>query len=240
MTPIGSAEPAVAVTVDVYDTIIRYDGADHFFEELLRDQLSDDGCVAFRQRYDQEMVATFHRLTSLDFGREPFVTLKDLYRRIFETLAPEFGVVLDAAKATQALVRVVGEMPAYPETPEFLRLLRERHPHCVVSDIDDDILDIALAHNGLAFEHIVTSEAARCYKCSVGGDMFQRAAAKMGVPVESVVHLGDWMPDVVGARAAGAKVIRVCRDGSAFGRDTPAPDARASDLLEALALVEHV
>jgi len=238
MATLSSRGAAVAVTVDVYDTLVRYDGAATFFEELLAPQLGRAQSAAFRRRDDEGLVAAFRHLASLDFGVTPFFTIKDLYRRVFESLCPDFGVELCAGEAAAALAEVVGRMPLFPETREFLGRLRRRYPHYIVSDIDDDILRTVFAHHGLTFEYVVTSESARCYKCSLGSDLFQRASAELGVPVGRLVHTGDWLPDVVGAQAAGAKAIRVRRNGSAFDDGGPAPDAECADLLAALDLVE--
>lgn len=128
-----------AVTVGLYDTLVRYDGADEFFRELLAGQLDVADVVRYRRRYDEEMGGAFHRLTQVDFRREPFLTIKDLHRGLFERLDPEFGVTTDAAEATRRLALVVGRMPVFPETHEFVSRLRESYPHWVVSDIDDDV-----------------------------------------------------------------------------------------------------
>jgi putative hydrolase of the HAD superfamily len=46
--------------------------------------------------------------------------------------------------------------------------------------------------------------------------IFEIAAESLGLPPESILHVGDsWKQDVLGARAAGLQALHVCRAGAA-------------------------
>src|SRR6266508_378303 len=58
----------------------------------------------------------------------------------------------------------------------------------VVSDVDRDDLVAAMAHHGLAFSAVVTSEDAGAYKPARA--MFTRALAALALDAKDVLHIG--------------------------------------------------
>lgn len=90
-------------------------------------------------------------------------------------------------------------------------------PICLVSNIDTADLQQALAHVGLSFAAIVTSEDCRAYKPHPAP--FERALSLLGLPPSHALHVGDsWGSDMVGAQAAGIPVLSINR------RQRPIPD----------------
>jgi 2-haloalkanoic acid dehalogenase type II len=104
-------------------------------------------------------------------------------------------------------------------------------PVCVVSNADTADLMSAIDKHGLRFDHLVTSEATRCYKPAP--TIFQRALAIVGLPPERVAHAGDSLhADVYGAAALGITTIWVCRTGRIYDVGTAKPDHKIRSLLE--------
>jgi 2-haloacid dehalogenase/putative hydrolase of the HAD superfamily len=99
-----------------------------------------------------------------------------------------------------------------PELFEDTLYLLERigRPVCVVSNTDRSDLEAAIGHHALVFDHIVTSEDARCYKPRP--QIFERALELLGASREDVLHVGDSLSgDVAGASRAGIPVAWVNR-----------------------------
>ena len=149
---------------------------------------------------------------------------------------------LDAGPGDPELAarRVVADLTTrrlYPEVAVALDSLRARVPLGIVSNADDAFLSGTLAHNGLAFDLVVYSEAERIYKPDPR--LFQRALDRLGAAPDQVLYVGDSpSEDIAGAEAAGMPTVWVNRDG----RDWPIeqrsqPKHEVSDLLGVIDVV---
>lgn len=124
--------------------------------------------------------------------------------------------------------------PAYPDAVAVLGALDL--PVCIVSNADDEELLSSVAAAGLRFDHIVTSERARCYKPA--GGIFELALAETGWPADRVLHVGDSRhSDVAGAQAVGLGTVWLCRPDRVNDRPDATPDHTVSDFHELGALL---
>ncbi|MGW3606827.1 HAD family hydrolase [Micromonospora sp. NPDC005161] len=128
------------------------------------------------------------------------------------------GCAGDPAALCAAQFRYWRSPPLRPGTREFLS--RVTVPICLVSDVDTDDVRAAMAHHGLAFTAVVTSEATGAYKPDRA--MFDRALAALGLEAHEVLHVGDSLTaDVGGAHAAGIRAVWVNHRGQTAPRDAP-------------------
>lgn len=84
----------------------------------------------------------------------------------------------------------------------------------VISNWDDRLIPL-LEKLGLAtyFDHIIVSAVHGAHKPDV--TIFQHAAAKLSVPINRLLHVGDSLrEDVTGATLAGASTLRIRRSGA--------------------------
>lgn len=84
----------------------------------------------------------------------------------------------------------------------------------VISNWDDRLIPL-LEKLGLAtyFDHIIVSAVHGAHKPDVA--IFQHAAAKLSVPINRLLHVGDSLrEDVTGATLAGASTLRIRRSGA--------------------------
>lgn len=118
--------------------------------------------------------------------------------------------------------------PVFKDALEFLSRLRL--PVVVISNIDRRDIEAAIAHHGLRFDGLVTSEDVRSYKPRP--ELFEAGMALLGT--REVLHVGDSpSSDVVGASALGVAVAWVDRKGSALAEGVH-PDHRVRNLTELL------
>jgi 2-haloacid dehalogenase/putative hydrolase of the HAD superfamily len=116
---------------------------------------------------------------------------------------------------------------------------RIRLPICLVSNADDADLLGAIRQGGLRFDHVVTSQQARCYKPHP--DIFRRALRQTGWPAGAVLHVGDSLhSDVAGAHAAGLRAIWVRRKGRISDVPRATPEYAVADLHGVAALVAEL
>ena len=93
---------------------------------------------------------------------------------------------------------------------EFLATVNR--PVCIVSNIDRQDLEAAIAHHDIRVDLSVTSEDVRAYKPRP--EPFQLALDLLGLNHDHVLHVGDSLSgDVIGANAFGIPVAWVNRNG---------------------------
>ncbi|MEV4481149.1 HAD family hydrolase [Micromonospora coxensis] len=148
----------------------------------------------------------------------PFRLLRDSAPASLARVMAEVGCPGDPAALHAAETARWGPPPLRPGTREFLADLRL--PVCVVSDADRDDLAAVVAHHGLTFTAVVTSEDVGAYKPD--GAVFRRALAVLGLAADEVLHVGDSLrTDVAGAQAAGIRAVWVNRHGRPAPVDAP-------------------
>jgi 2-haloacid dehalogenase len=145
-------------------------------------------------------------------------TLRDSALRSLATVMADVGCAGDPAALCARQFAYGRCPPLRPGTREFLS--RVAVPICIVSDVDRADLTAAMAHHGLRFTAIVTSEDVRAYKPDRA--MFTRALAALGLATDEVLHVGDSInTDVVGAHAAGIRAVWVNRHGRPVPEGAP-------------------
>ncbi len=92
----------------------------------------------------------------------------------------------------------------------------------IMSNADDRFLHGSIAHNGWAFDTVVSSEQAMAYKPDPR--IFAALCESAGVPPAQVLYVGDSpYDDVHGAKLAGMQAALVRRDGGGRVTDWPHP-----------------
>jgi 2-haloacid dehalogenase/putative hydrolase of the HAD superfamily len=145
---------------------------------------------------------------------------------LIETVRP-LGVEIDALPYVEQLNAYLACPTLYDEAHEVLAALRL--PVCIVSNADEREIRLAIAHHGLDFGYLVTSESARSYKPEPG--IFRAALELTGWPADRVLHVGDSLhSDVGGAHNAGLKAAWVRRSVRIKDIGTDQPEYTWDDL----------
>jgi 2-haloacid dehalogenase len=133
-------------------------------------------------------------------GRRPFVRLTDLHRENLTATLAEFGWDLPAA-GTEHLNRAWERLPAWPDSVDGLRLLKQRHLIGPLSNGDTALLVRMARHAGLPWDVVVGSDLLGQYKPHP--DAYARAAAVLDLPPSAVMLVAAHNNDLAAARAAG-------------------------------------
>jgi 2-haloalkanoic acid dehalogenase type II len=140
----------------------------------------------------------------------------------------DFRIEGEPRPYVEMLERMWSHAKAYPEAAGVLARV-DGLPRAVVSNADDAFLKDLLQKNGLAFDHVITSESVRAYKPRAR--IFEVALDRLRVEPEQVVHVGDSLTaDVEGAARLGIRTVWVNRGGLVRGASDPRPDHEISDL----------
>lgn len=158
-----------------------------------------------------------------------FRNLFDLEREtLVETVEPVIGP-FDPDRFVRHLKRYWADPTLQPESLEALQALDV--PVCCVSNADTEDVLAAVEKHGLPFDHLVTSEDARCYKPHAG--IFHKALSEMDVSADRAMHVGDSLhSDVGGAQALGIATAWICREDRIFDVGEAQPDHKIRSLLE--------
>lgn len=213
-----------ALLLDCYGTILKDDGA------LIREacvQISEvSPLAATSAEIGSYWGRLFGQLCAQSFGAR-FRTQREIVRTSLEDTLKHFQVDLNSDEISQSLFRHWQRPAIFPEIREVLALCQV--PMCMVSNIDNAELRLALKHNDLSFDWVVTSEDCRAYKPR--GEMFKKALSLVGLPAGEVLHIGDsFGSDVRGARSLGIPVLWVNRKGRQAPIGDDAPDYVSADL----------
>lgn len=168
----------------------------------------------------------YRQLCEESFGAA-FRSQKHVELYSLQRVLDHFEADLDGAALSKVLYDYWARPALCPESKEVLG--RCAVPVCLVSNIDNKELQSALAHNGLHFDWVVTSEDCQAYKPRP--EMFERALSLLGLPAASVLHVGDsFSSDVRGARSMGIPVLWINRKKRKAPGTGPVPDYVSIDL----------
>jgi 2-haloacid dehalogenase/putative hydrolase of the HAD superfamily len=116
-----------------------------------------------------------------------------------ETVRPFVGEI-DPVPFVAGMEEYWRRPPLHDDVVAFLAALDR--PVCCVSNADAEPLRQAIAHHGLRFDGVISSEEARSYKPD--STIFDNACELMGVSPARVIHIGDSLhSDIGGASGRG-------------------------------------
>jgi 2-haloacid dehalogenase len=209
-----SASPGAirALMFDCYGTLVRwYDR----LEEALAAVAARHGLDVEVQSLQRSFSLRQHEIEAGEYQAFVFIL-----RTALTDVFAEMGVVVDDADC-ELFLKMLSEVPAFPDTPPALRELGERYPLIVVSNSDDEFLASSLQGIATEFAAVVTAKQAGAYKPARA--MFELAVQRAAVPVAEVVHVAASGPlDVVPAGNFGLRCVWVDRHdaGTVVGEPT--------------------
>ena len=150
----------------------------------------------------------------------------DILATVYKRLSEEWGVPC-SHEACAAYGRSVHDWPAFPDSAEALRYLKQHFKLAILSNIDNESFAASNLKLGVTFDAIYTAEDIGSYKPAEANfdymlDMLQR----LDVPKAQVLHTAESMfHDHVPARANGLATCWIYRrhDQRGFGA-TMQPD----------------
>jgi 2-haloalkanoic acid dehalogenase type II len=169
---------------------------------------------------------------------EPFRSYFESWRGSFIGAFAALGLIGDADAAIRHAFQDMGQRPAYPETLEAVGQVQRQWRTALLSNADDDYLRPNLAHLGLKFGSVLSSEEARCYKPRP--ELFQEMLRRLDAAPQECFYVGDrQFEDVQGAAQVGMRTVLINRAGAPLDPKLPQPDHQISSLLELSALASR-
>ena len=164
-----------------------------------------------------------------------FMTCKQVFAACFGDVFAARHIDADPREAARLWAVRHCSSPAFPDSLEFLSAVGRKHLLCLASDTDEDML--GPLRQMYPFEHVFTSESLVCYKAYGDGRFFKAVVDHYGVEPADIIHVGDGVNEIVGAKRAGLVACWLNRSGFRWTHHLK-PDFEVSSLSEAALVLD--
>lgn len=181
---------------------------------------------------DEELLETY-AAAEAEAESGPYASYRDVLASGLRAVADAQGADL-GEDAIARFSESVGAWPAFPDTADALRRLKERFRLAVITNCDTDLFSASNERLGVEFDWVVTAEMAQSYKPSARN--FELAFDTIPVSRERILHVAQSLfHDHVPAKRLGMTTVWIDRrhDRPGFGATPPAeatPDATYSSM----------
>lgn len=162
-------------------------------------------------------------------GKADFQPMRKTFGACYEDLLRENNIAMDAVLAVSILFREHGKAMAYPDAKEFFEQLNPQYRVWISSDTDREMILPLLPL--FRHEHAFLSEDIGAYKQDEQGRFFRHVLQTTGVKPDEILHIGDGLTDILGAKRAGIAACWINRDGKTW-EDAVKPDFTIQSLQE--------
>ncbi|GIP12342.1 HAD family hydrolase [Paenibacillus macerans] len=138
-----------------------------------------------------------------------FFLMSEVYERSFGSLFRQMNMTYEAAAALKILFEEHTRSELYEDTSSFLNKISPNYKVCIVSDADEAMIPEFYKEYGM---RILTSEHYRSYKNDENNTMFKELLQIYDTDPDKVIHIGDSVSDVVGAKREGIKACWLNRN----------------------------
>lgn len=183
------------------------------------------------EKPDKELLELYGRFERQAQERVPFINYRTVLRAVAARFYRHFNIDPDnGPEAEQILAESLGDWPAFPDTVEALNSLGSRFKLAIISNVDDDMIELTQERLGVRFDWVITSERIGSYKPSQGN--FHGARRIMDIEPAQQVHVAQSLyHDIAPASALGWKTVWVNRQGAAITPSVDSqPDLQVPDL----------
>ena len=228
-----------AVLFDSYGTLVSWEGVENKVEELVARKSLDVDPSAFLGLWRSRQLTYIMYNTLVDKGFEPFSFVT---RRALRTAA-RFHYVDLTKEEENELVDAWHHLDPYPDVIEGLKAIRTLgYPIMApLTNGDREMVRIGIiepfASLGFEFDTYLTADL--WGKNKVHPDIYLRSIEKLGLETSEVVYVCRGQFDIVGAKAAGLKVIWVNWAGEPLEDHGYVPDWEVRDFFDVAELLKR-
>ena len=205
-----------ALSLDLDETLWRLEGVIEQAERATHEYLQTHHSVMARAYPPERLRALRAEIAQADPGLKHDVTA--LRIRTLEQAARRVDAPLRIAEeAFEIFMEARHRVELYPDAVPLLDRLLGRLPLVALTNGNADVHRIGMGHYFVAAHSAVEVGAAKPER-----PMFEAAAFSAGVPMETLVHVGDDpVTDVAGAVQHGLRAIWLNRSGAPWPTDAP-------------------
>jgi 2-haloacid dehalogenase len=176
------------------------------------------------------VLEAFGRLEARQQEKTPEMVYPNLLAAVHRKLAIEWDVAADPAEDA-AFGRSIADWPAFPDTVEALRYLKQHFRLVILSNVDRSSFAATNDRLGVAFDAIYTAQDIGSYKPDRRNFLYLvDRVTEQGIPKDRMLHVAQSLfHDHVPAQALGIASAWIDRrhDASGWGATAPvSPDVR--------------
>jgi 2-haloacid dehalogenase len=222
-----------ALFFDVFGTVVDWrSGIAREAETLLKPLGHSLDWIAFADAWRAEYQPSMEEVRS---GRLPFGKLDVLHRHNLERIRSRFGLSDLSEDACRSLNTAWHRLPAWPDVPQGLSLLRERFLLAPVSNGNIGMMVRLARHNGFVWDAILGAEIADDYKPKPR--VYDAACAALDLAPDQCMMVAAHSSDLAAATSRGLRTAHVARPdeyGPSTGEAHPTVpvDVAASDFID--------
>lgn len=227
----AAAKHVRAVLFDSYGTLVSWEGVEKSVAELLKKKGSAADPKAFNGFWRTRQLLYIMYNTMVDKGFEPFSFVT---RRALKSAAAFHNVALTKDEEDQ-LVAVWNRLDPYPDViPGLKEIKKLGYIMGPLTNGDREMVRVGiverLAEMGFQFDFYLTADLFG--KNKPHQDIYVKSIAKAGLRPDEVIYVCRGQFDIVGAKAAGLKVMWVNRAKEPLEAHGYTPDWVVSDFFE--------
>ena len=225
-----------ALTFDCYGTLIDW-------ESGIWDALQPLYMVNGFELPRQETLQAYAEIESAQEAETPGMLYPEILRHVHIKLANRFGL-RTTADLDEAFGNSVPMWPAFPDTADALRILKQHFKLVILSNINREGFAASNRKLGVEFDAIYTAEDMGAYKPDPGNFkyMLKHIKSDLGIGKDDILHTAQSLfHDHVPATSAGLATCWIDRQNLANGDDwgatakvpdRPQTDFRFSTMME--------
>lgn len=219
---------ASVITFDFYGTLVQWhETLQAAFIEILRRHGRPDSDVSI-------LAHGFHEEGRRQRDTPPWKPYRQVLRDSVIFATAQAGLTAGAADIDRVIERL-SRIPAHPDVPAALAILKKRYRLAAISNTDDDLIAGSLPSLGLDLDAVVTAQQAQAYKPDLR--LFQHAHKVLGVTPAEVIHIAASQPlDMAVCRVLGIRAFWVNRRGEK-AEEQYKPFTEVTTVAEAVALL---
>jgi len=221
-----------AILFDSYGTLVSWEGVESAVAEVFQEKGLAVDPKEFNGMWRSRQLLYIMYYTMVDRGFEPFFFVT---RRALRTAARFHKVELTKQEEDE-LVNVWNRLDPYPDVIEGLKAIRAVGYPIMgpLTNGDHEMVRVGIvdrfADMGFQFDTYLTADL--WGKNKVHPDIYLKSIAKLGLEPDEVVYVCRGQFDIVGAKAAGLKVMWVNRAGEPLEDHGYTPDWVVKDFFE--------
>lgn len=222
-----------ALFFDVFGTVVDWRGGIASQAQMLLEPLGYKiDWIAFADAWRAEYQPAMEEVRA---GRIPFSKLDFLHRRNLDRIRARFGLADLGEDVCQRLNTAWHRLPAWPDVPRGLTLLRERFLLAPVSNGNIGMMARLARHNNFCWDAILGAEIAGDYKPKAA--VYRAACLALDLAADQCMMVAAHSSDLAAAAACGLRTAHVARPneyGPQTGEAGPTVpvDVAASDFID--------
>ncbi|MCM3698818.1 HAD family hydrolase [Paenibacillus macerans] len=192
-------KPFEVVSLDMFQTLVNVDSR---IEQIWKPILVNTYTYEAADECGRLLLSYFFEHWQQMKETKLFFLMREVYERSFGSLFRQMNLSYESAAALEILFEEHTRSEFYEDTVGFLKRILQKYKVCIVSDADEAMIPEFYKEYGM---RILTSERYRSYKNDENNTMFKELLQIYHTNPDKVIHIGDSVSDVVGAKREGIK-----------------------------------